>query len=151
MPAKEAAEAGAKFVFKGTVRKLAAATLSELKGAKDTVVVRVDQIMRAPDALRDFVGRDITVQLPAGDSVKSGEQAIFYTNGWLFGESLAVKSLAHHPVTAMPHAMAAAADADPTQNLKRHELETRLDSADVVVSVSSPRPIFRTKPTSRAA
>jgi hypothetical protein len=134
MPTSVDAEKNARFVFKGTVRRLAAATLSELKPEKDTVVVRVDQMVRASEALRDFIGRDITVQLASGETVKSGEQAVFYTNGWLFGESLAVKSVGHRPVDATAAAVAAAGDSDPTKNLKRHELESRLDSADVVVS-----------------
>jgi hypothetical protein len=134
MAANAEAESSAKFVFKGTVRRLGAATLPGLEGEKDMVVVRVDQIVRAPDALSDFTGRDITVQLASGETVTKGEQAVFYTNGWLFGDSVAVKSLAHRPAKDVRAVSAKAVAADPTDNLKRHELESRIDSADVVVS-----------------
>ena len=96
MPASSEADAlaqQARFVFKGTVQKLRASTLPDIKDKSGTVIVRVDEIIQAPEELSHFTGHDITVQLSGRKKVKVGEQNVFHTNGWLFGDSIAVVSL----------------------------------------------------------
>src|SRR5438128_1043278 len=53
----------ARFVFKGTVRKLKAATIADINDKSNTVVVRVDEIVHAPEDMSYFGGHEITVQL----------------------------------------------------------------------------------------
>jgi hypothetical protein len=53
----------ARFVFKGTVQKLKATTIPDIEDTSGTAIVRVDQIVHAPEALSQFGGHDITVQL----------------------------------------------------------------------------------------
>src|SRR5262245_61647012 len=92
----------ARFIFQGSVRKLKASNMSEVEDTSRTVIVRVDEIIQAPEALAGNVGRDITVKLSRGEKVKQGEQAVFYTNGWIFGENIAVESIGHRVVEATP-------------------------------------------------
>ena len=76
----------ARFVFNGTVKKLKAATLPEIKKAdrERTVVVRVDQILQAPPIFTNRTGQDVTVQLkntstsaaPAAGTVRVGEATV---------------------------------------------------------------------------
>src|SRR6267143_1469715 len=92
---QEALARQASFVFKGTVKKLKAATLPSVAVTDQTVIVHVDQVLQAPKLLSSYEGKDITVQLGKEKKLKEGEQAIFYTNGWLFGDSIAVQSIGH--------------------------------------------------------
>jgi hypothetical protein len=128
----------ARFVFNGTVKKLKAATLPEIKKAEQerTVVVRVDQILQAPPVFSSRSGQDITLQLKKGEKVSVGQQARFYTNGWLIGnESVAVVSLGHLPIPKATAAAAAlAATADPVKTLAARDARAHVDDADMVVS-----------------
>src|SRR5689334_3151552 len=102
MPAKPRPEnlaAQAKFVFQGTVTKLKATTLPGVPATDHTVIVRVDQVVHAPDALVDLAGHEITVQLARGERVKPNQSVVFFTNGWIFGESVAVQSIGHEAAT----------------------------------------------------
>src|SRR5689334_900776 len=103
----------ARFIFKGTVIKLKGATMKQIPVNDRTAVVRVDEIVQAPPALSEFTGQEITVQLGGRKKAKKGDQAVFYTNGWVFGESVAVQSLDHYPPEQTPLAMAMAAAGDP--------------------------------------
>jgi hypothetical protein len=125
----------ARFVFKGTVRKLRAATIPDIKDKSGTVIVRVDEIVHAPEEMSYFAGHEITVQLSGKKKVKVGQQAIFYTNGWLFGESIAVVSIGHHSVEESPAALTVAmTTGDPVKNLATIDMKNRYDDAQLVVS-----------------
>ncbi|MBV9924088.1 MAG: hypothetical protein JOZ96_03540 [Acidobacteria bacterium] len=132
----EELERQARFVFIGTVRRLKAATMPEIKKSERerTVVVRVDQIIQTPPLYKNRTGQEITVQLKKGERVRVGQQAQFYTNGWLVGnESVAVTSLGH---VAVPKGGAAlrAATLDPVRSLAFRDARARVDDADIVCS-----------------
>jgi hypothetical protein len=99
-----------------------------------TVVVRVDEVIQAPEALSHYAGQDITVLLPAKKRLKKGQQLVFYTNGLLFGDSVAVQAMDHHEVEKMPAALALASGGDPVKNLAVKDVQARVSSADVIVS-----------------
>jgi len=132
-PSKELA-AQAKFVFQGTVKKLKAATLKEVPVTARTVVVRCDRIVQAPDVLSDYAGQDLTVQLADGEKVKAGETYVFYTNGWIFGEGIAVQSLGHEEATAPAMAALSFHAEDPVRSLRTQEALTQAASAQLIVS-----------------
>src|SRR5829696_1681520 len=100
MPAKskETLLQQARFVFVGTVQKLRAANVAEVDDKESTVVVYVDRVEKGPESMSSYVGREITVKLAPGAKVRAGEQVRFFTNGWLFAETLAVESLGHEAV-----------------------------------------------------
>ncbi len=93
----------ATFIFVGTVARTNATTMSEVQASDSTAVVRVDEIVEAPGAPPDLNGQEITVKLATAGSVKAGEQATFYTKGWLLGESMAVIELSHTPTSPQAH------------------------------------------------
>lgn len=134
----------ASFVFKGTVKKLKAATLPSAPVTDQTTIVHVDKVLQAPKLLSAYEGLDITVQLGKEKKVKEGEQAIFYTNGWLFGDSIAVQSVGHAAVGESDAASIGGSRA-ATQAKEDRELQEHLADADVVVrgrvvSVGLPEP-----------
>lgn len=88
--ASGASSTPAQFVFRGTVLQRGAATFDEVPLTRDTLIVRVDEILDGPPMLAGFAGKEITVQLARGQKATTGKAYIFHTNGWLFGDGLAV-------------------------------------------------------------
>ena len=89
----------APFIFKGTVQKLNQTTMPEIIPATQSdAVVKVDEILKAPDGLKGFEGKEITVRFLKAGSEKAGDQAIFYTRGWLYGKGLAVVEIGRQDV-----------------------------------------------------
>jgi hypothetical protein len=123
----------ARFVFRGTVQKLKAATMREVQVTERTAVVRVDEVIQAPEAMSHYAGQNITVLLAGKKKFKKGQQAVFYTNGLLFGDSVAVQAIDHHEIEKLPAALAVAGG-DPTRNLAARDIQARFSSADVIVS-----------------
>jgi hypothetical protein len=88
-----------RFIFKGTVEKLGAVTMSAAPASEQTVVVKVDEIIHAPQIFKDLTGNDITVQLAEPGTLKERQQAVFFTNPWLYGESVAVQEVGRQDVS----------------------------------------------------
>jgi hypothetical protein len=120
------------FVFKGTVKKLKAATMKNVPVDEQTAVVRVEQVIESPKNLAPFVGRDITVQLATSPKVAVGQAFIFHTVGWIFGDSIAVRAVTQEPVQAT-HAALLSRGGDPADHRASRQLQERVDSADLVV------------------
>ncbi len=131
----------AKFVFQGTVKKTRGTTMKAIPASDRTVIVRVDKLIHAADAFSDYAGREITVQLATNESVKANQTFIFFTNGWVVGEGLAVQSVGHRDATPSAVASLAAHPEDPVRSLKTREAVKRASAADLIVSgrVSSVR------------
>lgn len=123
----------ASFVFKGTVLKLRAATITEIPRTDRTAVVRVDEVIRGPEALAQYAGQNITVQLGGRKKVTKEQQLVFYTNALMYGDSLAVESVDQHPPDKV-HAAVAMVTADPVKSMVERDLLTRSATADAVVS-----------------
>jgi hypothetical protein len=130
--ANQEALAQASFIFRATVLKLKAATMASVPVTARTVIVHVDQVMQAPRLLAGYEGKDITVQLGQGPGLKKGAQATFYTNAWLFGDSVAVQSIGQTPVTGSAGVLRASAGRG-IKSTADLDLEKHLAAADVVV------------------
>jgi len=132
-----ASKAEAPFVFEGSVKSLKESNVAAVPADARTVVVQVDHVRHAPRAMAGFAGQDVTVRLAPGESLHAGERAVFFADGLVFGDHLAVQSLGHDPLIA-PEARAALTGASPVV----HQLRSRIDTAQSVVSgqVSAVRP-----------
>ena len=126
-------EPKATFIFKGTVKKLKAATMKRVPVDEQTAVVRIEQVLEAPKNLAAFAGKDVTVQLATRANVAVGRAFIFHTVGWMFGDSIAVRAVAQEPVQDS-HAALLARGGDPAEHKANRELKDRVDTADLVVS-----------------
>jgi len=106
--------------------------MSAILDTTSTVVARVDEVLQAPETLDDYTGRDITILLSKSRGVKVGQQAVFFTNSWLYGESIAVVEVgrvaAGKDLTALRKQIA---DAD--QRIADQALQTRIDRAELIV------------------
>ncbi len=122
-----------KFIFAGTVRRLRAATMPVVAPIAGTIIVHVDSLIRAPAILSGFAGREITVRLSPRRNVRVGQKRAFFTNGWMYGTSLAVRAVGH---CAVPGDVARlrAQIADTARRLEDRDLKARIRTASVIVA-----------------
>jgi len=123
----------ATFVFIGTVVKLNATTMPEVKASESTAVVRVDEVIDGPGAPPDLASKEITVQLAQARSVSVGQRATFFTKGWLMGESLAVIEVAPAREAGNPQQLREMVQAT-RQKTADGALQGEIASAEVVVA-----------------
>jgi len=119
------------FIFRGTVKKLN----SDTRNAKQDgsiVVVLIDEALRAQNAFAPQRGRMITLQLKEPDSVKMGQQFIFFTNFLIntnvidttFGQGFNIIEVGRMEDTATLRQQIAA----DNQRLADQELQQRIDA-----------------------
>jgi hypothetical protein len=133
MPARPRAQETPTYVLEGTIKKLKSATMKEVPVDRNTAVVTVDRVIEAPPDLAGYDGQDITVQLSGTRKAAVGQRLIFHTASWLYGSSVAVRSLREEPVTAA-HAAMLAPGGDPVERRRQREQRAHFDAADLVVS-----------------
>jgi hypothetical protein len=143
----------AAFVFKGTVQKLKAATMTTVPVTARTAIVRVDEIIQAPKLLMGYVGKAITLQLEPGHKVKEGAAALFYTNNLLFGEGIAAQAIGHTDLGPVNTASAArsAAERSPVETTETRELQAHLADADMIVTGKVLSVSLASEPAGRAS
>jgi hypothetical protein len=81
--------------FVGTVSQVAASALTAVPKSSQTIVVRVDSVLKKPAAVSLKKGDTVTVEVKDPAAFQEGTQATFYTEGWIFGSGVAVKELGH--------------------------------------------------------
>jgi hypothetical protein len=118
-------------IFAGTVSQLEATSFAGVPKSAQTVVVRVDSILKKPAAVSLKKGDNVTVELKDPSAFQQGTQATFYTEGWIFGSGVAVKELGHEFTSGSSEASKPAI-ADEKQ-IGDQELQDRLNAADFVV------------------
>jgi hypothetical protein len=135
MPEDVSAKDRARFVFQGTVQRLRAATMRLVANTSNTIVVLVENVIRGPEICKDFVGKQITVYVDDAQAFRASQTGVFYTNVRTFGESLAAQLLAFDELRpgSAPQ-VALAAHEDPVEALRRHQVNQRVGSADLVIS-----------------
>jgi len=110
-------------------------TMHSIAATSNTIIVKVDQVVRGPDVCNDFVGQEITVYTNGGPPLTPSQRGVFYTNVATFGDGLAVRLLAFEELRPGQAGQAAlAAHEDPAEALTRHHITQRVDSADLVIS-----------------
>jgi len=82
-------------VFVGTVSQVAATSFTGVPKSAQTIVVRVDSVLKKPQAVSLKKGDNVTVEVKDPAAFHEGTQATFYTEGWIFGSGVAVKELGH--------------------------------------------------------
>jgi hypothetical protein len=122
------------FTFVGTVKELNAATMAEVPVTESTAVITVDEVLQAPPMLAGRVGTDITVQLSDAQQIREGQQATFFTNGWIYGEDIAVQEVGHVERRVDDEQAAELSTLSPdTRENRTLRLRQRLAEAEVVV------------------
>ncbi|MGW2377942.1 MULTISPECIES: hypothetical protein [Kitasatospora] len=130
--------------FLGTVTRVGGTSLAAFPAdVRDdrTTVVKVNEVLHAPDAFRHLAGSEVTVQLASdADLLEVGETAAFFTRGMVYGESLGLAEVGRLPASAVqPHVSMAATTADemPLSSVQREnrnkDIAEHARAADAVV------------------
>lgn len=119
-------------VFRGTIVELGASTLPAFPASENTMAVRVDDVVQAPEAFCPRVGAMVTVEPAASSwSPDSGTAHVFFANPLVFGETLVLTEVAHADEdTDKLREQIAKAD----EELDRSALRQRLEQAELVVT-----------------
>src|SRR6266852_5800268 len=81
---------GSTIIFQGTVRALSASAMREVAASDAVAIVRADKLLRAPAALGNLAGSELTLRWTSAAGPTVGAQAIFFTNPWIYGTGVAV-------------------------------------------------------------
>jgi len=125
-------------VFAGTVSQLGATSFAGVPKSAQTIVVRVDSVLKKPPAVSLKKGDNVTVELKDPSVFQQGAQATFYTEGWIFGSGVAVKELGHEfkpssGETSKPAGADEKAVQQTQEQISDEELRDRLNAADFVI------------------
>jgi hypothetical protein len=129
------------FVFAGEVVRTGATTMELVEPTKETAVVRVERVLRAPDDLGAKRGSEVTVRLRS--PARKGQRAVFFTVGWISGDGLAVQEVGRQPageVEAMEKQMGEAVRKEEFAAMRRRVKEAQ---AVVVGEVADTGPVGR--------
>ena len=121
-------------VFSGTVSQLAATSFADVPKSAQTIVVRVDAILKKPAAVSLKKGDSVTVEVKDASAFQEGAHATFYTAGWIFGSGVAVKELGHVLGDAAQGAAGGGSALGHEQDrLSDQELKDRMSASDCIV------------------
>lgn len=88
----------APFVFFGTVRRPGGSNVELLESDEyPSAVVRVDELIAAPEAIGDITGREITVHLSDPEPLSRGSRHLFIATSLQFGDEIAVAEIGRVP------------------------------------------------------
>jgi hypothetical protein len=79
----------APFALLGVVDRVRDATMAIITPGERTAVFSVESVLRAPEALPDLTGTEVTVELL--EAAKPGQRMVLLADGWMYGESVAVR------------------------------------------------------------
>ena len=122
--------------FLGTVQRLGASTVPTHAVSSHTVVVRVNRMLKEYSAVGNLTGQNITVELTQSPGMKVGQQAIFFTTGMVYADSIVVEEVGRVDAAKDPAArqeQIAEILLSQKRRPDRH-IQRRLRSADVVVT-----------------
>lgn len=122
-------------IFVGTIESVNAVSLVSLQPSANTSVVIVEKVIGKPDAVSLAKGDRVTILTEGTSAPKQGERGTFFTEGWIFGETLAVRVLNWETA---PAGAAAFSDqetkaTDWVQAAAEKDLQASIKSADIVV------------------
>lgn len=131
----------APFALLGVIDRVGDAAMAIITPGERTAVFRVESVLRAPAALPDLTGAEVTVELRT--LTKVGERMVLLADGWMYGESVAVREVARRA--------AGSADAQSKRLAGEQEeapvlhLSERVRGADAIVvgAVRELKPIAR--------
>jgi hypothetical protein len=120
------------FILQGVIVRLSAVATPEVPVSPNTVVVKVNKVHHAPPTMAGLTGQEITVLVKNPAGLKPGDQTVFFAQGWMAGEGLALQEVGRLPGRGgadLPKRLAAARQAVGDQDLL-----SRLSSAALVVA-----------------
>jgi hypothetical protein len=121
------------FIFKGTVIDPKGGEFKELLGEPGLVTIRVNHIYHASSPDSSSLGKNITLRLRPHEVLRQHERYVFFTRGWLYGESIAVVEVGKMNTFLWKSFVFFQKVKDFYDNLEKNTLWAKYKSADVVV------------------
>jgi hypothetical protein len=90
--------AHAAFVFTGKILKTNAALMKSIP-PKNTVIMQVEHIIKAPALFASLTGHQVTVRFKKLPKLKKGGVITLFANGWIFGESIGLDAVGYSDET----------------------------------------------------
>jgi hypothetical protein len=81
--------ADSEFIFRGTHLVLDASTI-DAEEVSGLAIVRVDEVLSGAPVFRGLAGQQVTVRLSEPGRARVGQERVFFTRSWHFGESIGV-------------------------------------------------------------
>jgi len=122
------------FIFNGTVFKPNATTMAAVPASESTAIVRVDEVIDVPQGSPSLQSQLITVSLRETDWAKPGRSAVFFTKGWLLGNSLAVIEIGHQAGTETAAAQVRSQVGAVRARLWDEQLQQEIATSEAVVA-----------------
>ena len=132
------------FIFAGRVVRTGATTMDVIEPTKETAVVRVDRVLRAPGDLGARRGSEVTVRLRS--PTRKGQRAVFFTVGWISGEGLAVQEVGRQPAGELDAINKQMGEAVRKEELAAMRKRVEEAHAVVVGKVADTVPVEREQP-----
>jgi hypothetical protein len=108
-PSRREMLASAGVAFIGVVDRLNASAIPDVTLDEPTAIVRVEQVIKAPDAIGLRPGATVTLRLAADRPPPAGgERALFLADGWIYAEAIALIEVGRLPAEPPATAFAAA-------------------------------------------
>jgi hypothetical protein len=127
----------ASIIFAGTVTGMKSNSVAEVPASEETLVARVDRILRKPAAVALATGDSVTLYARDVATFQEGDHATFYTRGVIFGEGLVVREVGHERLNG--RMSIAGLDEEQAKMTRREEelrdeaLRAKIAAADVIV------------------
>ncbi len=116
-------------IVRATVSQRGASNEPTVPASPRLVIAQINSVFRAGPTLGNLVGRTVTIELDTDHGLDVGHQAIFFTNGLVYGDQIVLREVGHRHVNAQnEREVGAAVEALPLRHLR-----SRLESADIVV------------------
>ncbi len=121
-------------VFDGTVLHLGTASFYGVPVSENTMMVRIDKMHYQPASVMLVVGDTVTVKALDASVFSRDAQATFYTQGWIFGEGVAVSEVGHE-VQEQNAGITQAQDnvSQIRQQQQDEQLRARMEAAEMVI------------------
>ncbi|MEN8230609.1 MAG: hypothetical protein ABFS38_20800 [Bacteroidota bacterium] len=120
----------AQFIFRATVESVGAANLPEISDVSNCIVVKVNEVISAPPGFSDWTGKSITVAVKESGRKEPGQEQVFYTNGWLYGKSIAVLEVTSKDSREVTNQQIL----DGVTRYQDNEVRERLKTSELVIS-----------------
>jgi len=134
LAAQEELLAKSNIVFNGTIVQHGAASFSGVPVSRNTMVVKVNNVLLKPDSIILANGDAVTLHAQDPSLLPPGTSATFYTNGWIFGTGLAVTEIGHEPLDTDPSAARAPSASSLRKQIDDAVLQARLRDAELIIS-----------------
>lgn len=127
--------------FEGKVVRLGAVTVAGIPATPHTVVVEVTEVLRGLPQLRARTGKLITVLVKDLSGLEPGSTAVFFANGWILGEGVAVLEvgrMTRYNLTTLRGQVAAAAKREALRPIEENLQQAELVIVGTVAKVRYP-------------